>query len=195
MTDMTLTAYRDAIDYLGHFMEAYGSMIDQPGSNRPLSKKYLAGKKGKVKGVRVNCAGDHKGDPNHQFVQVSVPLSHSFFGLEGDDHSIVSQRLGESWADYRYASYKDASASKAQNYYGKMLLLDNRSEIDSYRQPHSTGTLLVVDRSKRDLDVSKAKAVCKLVEERAMPLLSTPRGYGMGSVLDPITREALKDFL
>lgn len=195
MTDMTLTAYRDAIDYLAHFMETYGSMIDQPGSNCPLSKNYLAGKKGKVKGVRVNCAGDHGGDPNRQFVQVNVPRSHPLFGLEGDDLLNVSERLGESWVDYRYAGYKDASASEAQNHYGKMLLLDDRGEIDSYRQPHSTGTLLVVDRSKRDLEVSRVKAVCKLVEERVMPLLSTNSFPGVDSVLDSITPEALEGFL
>ena len=58
MTDMTLTAYRDAIDYLAYFRETVGSMIDWPGSQAHLSKRVMGDRSGKVKGVRINCCGD-----------------------------------------------------------------------------------------------------------------------------------------
>ena len=48
MLDMTLTAYRDAIDYLGYYRETIGSMVDFPGSKSKLrAKKSCLGDQGK----------------------------------------------------------------------------------------------------------------------------------------------------
>jgi hypothetical protein len=73
MKDMTLTAYRDAIDYLSYFRETIGSMIERPEHNDHFSKLMMKRVTGKVKGVRINCLGDQAGDPAHEFVQVDVP--------------------------------------------------------------------------------------------------------------------------
>jgi hypothetical protein len=41
MMNMTLTAYRDAIDYLVYYRETIGSTIDWPGSEAKLSKRVM----------------------------------------------------------------------------------------------------------------------------------------------------------
>jgi hypothetical protein len=50
LTDITLTAYRDAIDYLGYYRETIGSMIDGIGMEAHLSKRILEERAGKVWG-------------------------------------------------------------------------------------------------------------------------------------------------
>lgn len=207
MTDMTLTAYRDAIDYLAYFLETEGSMIDWPGSSGTLSKRVMEDRSGKVKGVRINCRGDCAGDPQREFLAVDVPRAHPLFMLEGDDPLDIPGNFGESWAVYRYKGYKDASADDAQNKHGRSLQLalseeiaedtsrwsESRwGEIPHWRLPDTTGSLLVVNRTKKDLDVRKVKAVCKLVEERVMPLLAQERELGRDAVLDELTPEVLK---
>ena len=57
LTDMTLTGYRDAIDYLGYYRDTYGSMIEGIGMEAFLAKKVLADRATKVMGVRINCVG------------------------------------------------------------------------------------------------------------------------------------------
>lgn len=42
--DITMTAYRDAIDYLGYFRQGQGSMIDGPGAGSYLSKVVMKGR-------------------------------------------------------------------------------------------------------------------------------------------------------
>jgi hypothetical protein len=123
MTDMTLTAYRDAIDYLAYYRETHGSMIDGPGSQSPLAQRVMSERSGKIKGVRINCVGDVAGDPARHFVAVDVPRAHPLFMLEGDDPLDVANNFGESWAVYRYAGYKDPNAPEAQNGFSAMLQL------------------------------------------------------------------------
>lgn len=57
-TDITLTAYRDAIDFLGYYRDGYGSIVDGIGAESHLSQKLLASRVGKVKRVRINGLGD-----------------------------------------------------------------------------------------------------------------------------------------
>ncbi len=48
VTDMTLTGYRDAIDYLGYYRNTYRSIVDGLGSRAHLAKRILANRAGKV---------------------------------------------------------------------------------------------------------------------------------------------------
>lgn len=41
LKDVTLTSYRDAIDYLGYYRDTYGSMIDGPGAEAHLARHIL----------------------------------------------------------------------------------------------------------------------------------------------------------
>ncbi|KAG6977853.1 Ubiquitin carboxyl-terminal hydrolase 19 [Fusarium oxysporum f. sp. conglutinans] len=83
-TDITLTAYRDAIDYLGYYRDTIGSMIE-PGREDHLSKRVLADRISKVVGVRINCLRDQIDRQEPQMVEVAVPKTHPLFNLEGDD--------------------------------------------------------------------------------------------------------------
>ncbi|RSL39890.1 hypothetical protein CEP54_016237 [Fusarium duplospermum] len=56
-TDITLTAYCDAIDYLGYYRDIIGSMIE-PGQDDHFTKRVLADRTLKVIGVRINCRRD-----------------------------------------------------------------------------------------------------------------------------------------
>lgn len=49
-TDITLTAYRDAIDFLGYYRDGHGSMVDGIGAESHLSRRLVADRVGKVKG-------------------------------------------------------------------------------------------------------------------------------------------------
>ncbi|KAF2023934.1 hypothetical protein EK21DRAFT_79834, partial [Setomelanomma holmii] len=158
MTDMTLTAYRDALDYLAYFRETVGSAIDFPGSEDHRSKVIMAERSGKVKGVRVNCAGHTAGDPAREFLSVEVPRAHPLFMLQGDDPLEVSEALGESWAAYRYAGHRDPTAEEARKPNARLLLVSALGEDDvEWRGPLRTGSLLLVDRTKHNLGVRKVQ--------------------------------------
>ncbi|RTE78550.1 hypothetical protein BHE90_006939 [Fusarium euwallaceae] len=83
-TDITLTAYRDAIDYLGYYRDTIGSMIE-PGQDDHFSKRVLADRTSKVIGVRINCRRDQATRHEPQMVEVAMPKTHPLFNLEGDD--------------------------------------------------------------------------------------------------------------
>lgn len=112
VTDITLTAYRDAIDYLGYFRDGYGSMIDGIGSEAFLSKEVLAERVGKIKGVRINCLGDQAGNPTRQLVQVEVPKTHPLFNLEGDDPLDIVRCLEWRWVVKSYACKRRAGGEE-----------------------------------------------------------------------------------
>jgi hypothetical protein len=91
--DVTLTGYRDAIDYLGYYRNTIGSMIDGIGMRDHLAERVLASRSGKVWGVRINCMGDQAlGKP--ELVSVAVPRTHPLFNLEGDDPLCIPDLLG-----------------------------------------------------------------------------------------------------
>ncbi|KAH7468017.1 hypothetical protein FOMA001_g15876 [Fusarium oxysporum f. sp. matthiolae] len=80
-TDITLTAYRDAIDYLGYYRDTIGSMIE-PGQDDHFSKRVLADRISKVIGVRINCHRDQIARQEPQMVEVAVPKTHPCLTLE-----------------------------------------------------------------------------------------------------------------
>ncbi|CAF3541547.1 unnamed protein product [Fusarium graminearum] len=92
-TDITLTAYRDAIDYLGYYRDTIGSMIE-PGRDDHFSKRVLADRISKVVGVRINCLRDQINRQEPQLVEVAVPKTHPLFNLEGDDPCDIPALFG-----------------------------------------------------------------------------------------------------
>jgi hypothetical protein len=56
-TDITLTAYHNAIDYLGYYRDIIGSII-KPGQYNCFSKLVLDGRISKVISVYINCLCD-----------------------------------------------------------------------------------------------------------------------------------------
>jgi hypothetical protein len=176
-------------------------MIDAPGSRDPLSKLIMSERSGKVKGVRVNCLGDQAGDPARQFVQVEAPLTHPLFSLQGDDDLDIMGNLNQNWAVYRYAGHQDPDAEEDQNPNLNLLLLAVTTHlmgspawgtIEDYYKPHSTGSLLVVDKTKHDLDVRKVQAICKLIKDWVVPMLPGEGREGRLGVLGVLTPEAFE---
>ncbi|KAG6977919.1 hypothetical protein FocnCong_v021554 [Fusarium oxysporum f. sp. conglutinans] len=112
-TDITLTAYRDAIDYLGYYRDTIGSMIE-PGREDHLSKRVLADRISKVVGVRINCLRDQIDRQEPQMVEVAVPKTHPLFNLEGDDPCDIPS-LSSAWTSLqsRIAAINPATAGMA----------------------------------------------------------------------------------
>jgi hypothetical protein len=109
-TDMTLTTYRDAIDFLGYYRDGHGSMIYGIGAGGHPSRRLLADRVGKVKGVRINCLGDQDGDPTRQFLQVDVPNAHPLFNLESNDPLDIVQYLEMEWVVKSYGGKYGSSS-------------------------------------------------------------------------------------
>lgn len=115
LTDMTLTGYRDAIDYLGYYWDTYGSMVDGIGMEAHLAKKILAERATKVMGVRINCVGDQaSGQPD--MVPVLVPKTHPLFNLEGDNPFSIPDRLGRVWVAKAYGGKPKSDSGRSSNH-------------------------------------------------------------------------------
>ncbi|KAK8128933.1 hypothetical protein PG984_010041 [Apiospora sp. TS-2023a] len=214
MTDMNLTAYRDAIDYLAWFRETIGSMIDPVGStNNRYGQLMMGNRSGKVKGVRINCIGDQQSgdDPamRQDIVQVEVPKAHPLFTLGDDDPLPIPKRFGESWVACSYPQSRwrgeDTDAQeRAQNLKAKMLMRQitrplltsgGSAMIPKSRLKWTTGSIFLVNRDKTDLDVRKVRAVCRLLEERVEPLLGSRVGADVNKVFHSLKKEVLEQYM
>ncbi|KAF2830976.1 hypothetical protein CC86DRAFT_366473 [Ophiobolus disseminans] len=209
-TDITLTAYRDAIDFLGYYRDGYGSMVHGIGAKDYFSQKLLGGRAGKVKGVRINCLGDQAGDPSRQLLQVDVPKAHPLFNLESDDPLDIVQYLDMQWVLKSYGGkhgssiQDDGEQHLADNPLVRLLLLqvqeedEEWGEVSQRRLAHARGSVLVVDRAKRDLEISMVHAMCRMIEEVVVPLIAANcnRGKrGRKAVLEAITLDKLREFI
>jgi hypothetical protein len=206
VTDMTLTGYRDAIDYLGYYRDTYGSMVDGPGSRAHLAKRILADRAGKVRGVRVNCVGDQANKGEGDVVAVDVPKTHPLFNLEGDDPLSIPDILGWAWVAKRYRGQgKTGSTSEGgtDNPVARQLLTQTslRSEkwggvCQSWQDP--LGSVLIVNRRGGDLDVGRVRKMYDFIEQVVGPLMTVERGRseaGRREVLDSISMEAFSQFV
>ncbi|KAH8696805.1 hypothetical protein GQ44DRAFT_634075, partial [Phaeosphaeriaceae sp. PMI808] len=210
ITDITLTAYRDAIDFLGYYRDGYGSMVDGIGADGHLSRRLLADRVGKVKGVRINCLGDQAGDPGRQLLQVDVPKAHPLFNLESDDPLDIVEYLDMEWVVKSYGGkygssvQDDGEQHLADNPLVRLLLLQVRwkdeewGEVSQRRLAHARGSVLVVDRTKKDLTVDVVRAMCEMIEQVVAPLIAENREAGQRGkrkVLEGITVDCLESFL
>ncbi|KAH7159315.1 hypothetical protein DER46DRAFT_702380 [Fusarium sp. MPI-SDFR-AT-0072] len=126
-TDITLTAYRDAIDYLGYYRDTIGSMIE-PGQDDHFSKRVLADRISKVVGVRINCLRDQISRQEPQLVEVAVPKTHPLFNLEGDDPCDIPALFGvdlvaKSYSNNQSNNDETPPADDLQNPLAQLLLM------------------------------------------------------------------------
>lgn len=180
-TDITLTAYRDAIDYLGFYMDTIGSMIDEPGRHHHRSNVVLAGKTSKAIGVRINCRRDQaiRGEP--EMVQVAVPKMHPLFNLESDDPCDIPSLFGLELVAKAYGGNRSEGgdiqtpSDDLANPLAQLLLLKTSVKNGEWvhlrsRWSHpSHGSILFVCRSRRDVNIENIHAICNLIEEIAVP--------------------------
>jgi hypothetical protein len=209
--DITLTAYRDAIDFLGYYREGIGSIIDGIGMQSHFASMLLAKRVGKVKGVRINCLGDQGGDPARQILQVDVPKTHPLFNLESDDPLNIPGYLEMEWVvkSYggKYASITrdDREEHLADNPLVRLLLLqvqeemnEEWGEVSQRRLSHARGSVLIVDRAVVDLDPTMVRAMCQMIEEVVVPRIAATSNRGereRKAVLDAITSDKLQEFI
>lgn len=188
ITDMTLTAYRDAIDYLTYFRQRSGSLIYDIGSQDDYCKAR-GYRTGKIKGVCINCLGDHKGDPGRHFVQVEVPKMHPLFSLgwKCSDPLEIPEALDHSWDVQKYTGSNgsevgdDDDAYLNQNPLARYLLLHVTEDdeawgaIEKRKIEFASGSILVVGRLWKDLGRDTVQEVCKYIEQSVMPLVAEYR--------------------
>jgi hypothetical protein len=207
LMDITLTGYRDAIDYLGYYRETIGSMIDGIGMGDHLAKRVLADKSGKVWGVRINCIGDQaRGNP--ELVPVAVPNTHPLFNLEGDDPLCIPDLLDWTWVAKAYVGKAQSNTGDVQsdleNPLARLLLLQTSVEDGKWEglrpwwHDPNIGSILVVNRRGGDVEVGKVKAMCKFIQQKVFPLMTDERAIALGGkqeVLAAITEENLALFV
>jgi hypothetical protein len=180
-TDITLTAYRDAIDYLGYYRDTIGSMIE-PGRGDHFSKHVLADRVSKVVGVRVNCLRDQIDRQEPQMVEVAVPKTHPLFNLEGDDPCDIPSLFGidlvaKSYSNNQSSDDDTPRADDLQNPLAQLLLMTtsvkdgNWVRSPDYRRHLNQGSILFVSRSKRDIKTDDVHKFCDLIEEIAVPFI------------------------
>lgn len=211
--DITLTGYRDAIDYLGYYRDENGSMVDGVGSLVPSARVILAERLGKVKGVRINCVGGQIGRAESEFVQVDVPKTHPLFNLEGDDPLSIPEVLGWSWVAKRYGDRGKAGGCtesgdnealiSGDNPLARRLLTQATLQSGDWGGVRSwwqdpLGSILIVNRNGYDLDVRTVRGMCAFIEQVVAPLMTEERGQsqsGRQEVIDAITEDNLAPFI
>ncbi|KAG7402414.1 Ubiquitin carboxyl-terminal hydrolase 19 [Fusarium oxysporum f. sp. raphani] len=180
-TDITLTAYRDAVDYLGYYRDTIGSMIE-PGREDHLSKRVLADRISKVVGVRINCLRDQISRQEPQLVEVAVPKTHPLFNLEGDDPCDIPALFGvdlvaKSYSNNQSNNDETPPADDLQNPLAQLLLMTTSVKggewvhSPDYRRHLHQGSILFVCRSKRDIKTDDIHRFCNLIEEIAVPFI------------------------
>ncbi|KAI0140517.1 hypothetical protein GGR57DRAFT_520749 [Xylariaceae sp. FL1272] len=192
--DIHLTAYRDAIDYLAYFRETEDSMIDGIGSKTPLSRRVMADRSGKLKAVRIDAFA------------TKLATSHPLLMTEGDDPLSIVEGLDETWVMRSYPIPKDATAEGKNNPYALMLLPDisrkgledglegfGWAKIPEWRRSLITGSVLVADLTKKDLNVSRVRAVSMAIEKYVVPLLNDPN-VDEKAAMAALTEEAVGEF-
>ncbi|KAF9762083.1 hypothetical protein IL306_003565 [Fusarium sp. DS 682] len=209
-TNITLTAYRDAIDYLGYYRDTIGSMIE-PGQDDHFSKRVLAERISKVVGVRINCLRDQIDRQEPQMVEVAVPKTHPLFNLEGDDPCDIPSLFGLDLVAKSYSSIQSSTgddgdddtppADDLQNPLAQLLLMtisvkDGKwVRLPNYRRHLCHGSILFVCRSKWDIRIKDIHNFCNLIEEIAVPFICKEDAPGLGAkkrLLSQLEKEGVR---
>lgn len=157
--DITLEAYRDAIDYLGFYRDGHGSAIDGIGARAAFAKRVLESKGGKTVGIRINCTRDQVSKGGIDLAPVPVPKMHPLFNLESDDPLPIPEILGHDWVAKTYGGGSGATCG-LQNSLAQLLFLRLDVEHGKWvgsRGKHGvdgvgSGSVLVVDRRKQEIE-------------------------------------------
>jgi hypothetical protein len=218
--DISLTGYRDAIDFLDYYRDGFGSMVDGIGSKAVLATRILADRARKVKGMRINCVRDQEKQAGVDLVEVDVPKTHPLFNLEGDDPFAIPDHVGYEWVAKSYEGRKRAAATvdhesdgniarqRLANPLARLLLIQayvhgsNTGEgwgsINSWRQDPAIGSILIVNRREGDVTAKQVRGMCQFIEQVVTPLLTEERGCSRESrteTLAMVTEDRLAPFL
>jgi hypothetical protein len=177
--DITLEAYKDAIDHLSFYHDGYGSAIDSIGTRAEFAKRVLESKGGKTVGIRVNCASDQVSQGWIGVAPIPVPKMHPLFDLESDDPPTIPEILGHDWVAKKYGGGSGATRG-LQNSLAQLLFLrldiENSRWVGS-RESHGVdrvggGSVLVVDRRKHEVKEEEVRSMCRLTKDVVVPLMT-----------------------
>ncbi|PON19987.1 hypothetical protein TGAM01_v211147 [Trichoderma gamsii] len=197
--DVTLTAYRDAIDFLGYYIETNGSMIDGIGAETMLAQRVIAeSRAGKTTGWRINCRHDRVARGLGDMMSVAVPRAHPLFRLEGDDPLDIPGVLGFEWVMKVYdRGGKDETG--LENEMARLLLprataRDGKWEgIRNWINSPAIGSVLLVERQGREEIKSEVvKGICILIRDVVVPLMTEERALrsdGRREIVDAVRAE------
>jgi hypothetical protein len=177
--DITLEAYKDAIDHLSFYHDGYDSAIDSIGTRAEFAKRVLESKGGKTVGIRVNCASDQVSQGWIGVAPIPVPKMHPLFNLESDDPPTIPEILGHDWVAKKYGGGSGATRG-LQNSLAQLLFL--RLDIENgrwlgSRESHGvdrvgSGSVLVVDRRKHEVKEEEVRSMCRLTKDVVVPLMT-----------------------
>ena len=177
--DITLEAYRDAVDYLGFYRDGQGSVTDGIGAKTPFAKRLLCDRSGTTTGIRVNCVRDRDMQGGIEMTAVSVPKMHPLFNLESDDPLPIPDILGHTWVVKAYGEGSGGTHG-LQNPVAKLLF--TRLNVKDGRwvgaQEHhgvdgeGSGSFLIVDRTRHEVREEEVRSMCKLIEDVVIPLMT-----------------------
>jgi hypothetical protein len=177
--DITLEAYRDAIDYLGFYRDGHGSMIDGIGAKTPFAERLLGSRGGKTVGVRINCVRDRDMQGGIEMIPVSVPKMHPLFNLEGDDPLPIPDILGYTWVAKAYGEGSRGTRGlqnpMAQLLFTRLNVKDGRwVGAQGYHgvDGGGSGSFLIVDRTRHEVREGEVRSICKLIEDVVIPLMT-----------------------
>ncbi|KAK6346155.1 hypothetical protein TWF730_010487 [Orbilia blumenaviensis] len=155
-----------------------------------------------VKGVRVNCEGDHSKCHRPKYEPIQVPLTDPIF--KGHDTSDIAQRIGIPLFTRKYPPNPiwEGQGSSASSTEAAFLHLscdpDQESDLDGTgaygfgwapaKWQNSPGSILVVRQDKKPIEPSHVEALCKYCFEHAGPLLSHSQGEYFPD--EPLSKEA-----
>ncbi|KID84368.1 Zinc finger, MYND-type [Metarhizium guizhouense ARSEF 977] len=170
--DVDLVAYRDALDFLGYYRA-----------------EDSAAETGKMMGWRLNCEADQVDRGELAAVPVSVPRAHPLV-LHGDDPLRIPQLLDFQWVVRRYpqgSRERGLPPSQLENRLARLLL--TRITVkdgkwtrcrDCWKDP-AIGSMLLVERYRGEIKQDVLVAICRLIEEKVLPLMTDERALQPGA--------------
>lgn len=201
--DVDLVAYRDALDFLGYYRDGHASMIDGAGKEGHLAKQVLKDRSGKMMGWCLNCTADQTAWGEAAAVPVAVPRAHPLL-IHADDPLQIPDLLGFEWVVTSYpkgSRERVLAPSELENRLARLLLTRITVEDgkwtkcwDYWKDP-AIGTILLVERNRGEIREKALMAVCRLIEEKVLPLMTEKRASLSGAeeeVVGVVRREGQK---
>ena len=194
--DVVLNGFRDFIDYVFYYREGCGSASDGLVSESHHDDLHHRRDHGKVAVVRVACRDDQeKGVP--EFSSLEIPKRHPAF-RNADDPPSIAEVIGSGLCvPFTYEALRPKASreqtAKLRDPAIEALYCEFGSPWDSLgsSEPVQIGTprneilsgvgsVLLLDRSRRPLEVDSASALCKLCRSQIIPLAKRLHKSGVG---------------
>jgi len=201
--DVTLSHFRDVVDYLRWYRDGLGSVTDGIGANSHFAKAVVRDYGKKYWGVRVNCRKDVEEGGRKRFEAVLVPGRHPLFHEEGDDPSEVSNEVGDGICGKRYGGKRGGNGETMvvggleNEVVAELWIVINPGSEDwgspNRRWRENVGSVLLVRRSRKDLPVRDVEVLYGFVKDYVRPLVLVSEG-DREKVVEQITRERLEEY-